>query len=352
MTSPNAVIFSICFPNLVTLDARRCGIRNMDDLFQNDTLPNLKVLEVSKNALTSLKAGDLAGFVHLRKIDLSHNRINSVAWGIFGKLKNLKTVNLRGNKLMNLVLDANTGATCCHSITVLSLSKNRLTDVSNLKFFSGLQELYISDTSGLMLNTMPFEKIPNLIAISLSNNGLTNTTDLAILTQAKNLQFLGIANNNFGSLNLAKFPKLTKLVYINLLQQTVTAHRKLKNRFPQLKIVKMASNNWTCDYRQKVLNYLEVKHIQWMDKAVDTKQCPQMYTFGHGVLLIFAGLCATMVVVMVSMAWIICFLRKKLATNIDVPVQNIEEPLYSEIEEYDHRMEIKADKGSHIYAEV
>jgi Leucine-rich repeat (LRR) protein len=324
MTSLSAIKFSTCFPNLVTLNATSCGLQNMDELFQNDTLPNLRELDVSKNAFTSLKESDLNGFVNLRKINLSHNRINFVAWRIFGKLKNLKTVNLRSNKLTNLVLDANIGALCCPGITVLRLNNNQLTDVGNLKYFSGLKTLNLSDTSGLIMNTVPFEQLTNLTGISLSNNSLTNQADLAFLATAKNLQFLSIANNNFGTLNLAKFPRLTELLNINLLGLTIAEHLTLKNRFPKLKIVKMSSENWTCEFLQEVEEYLQIEHIQWMDKAVDTKQCTKMY--GLKLLLILAGVCAALAVVVFDIAWVMY--RTNVAINNDVPDRYNEKALH------------------------
>jgi Leucine rich repeat len=296
----------------------------------NDTLPNLKVLDVSRNALTSLNESDLTGFVNLREIYLIHNHINSVSWEAFGKLNNLRIVNLRSNKLTYLVFDGNKSANCCHGITVLSLSDNPLKDVSSLSFFSGVKELYISHTNGLMLNTVPFEQLPNLTAITMENTGLTNTTDLAILETAKNLQNLSIANNNFGILDLAKFPKLPKLVYLNLQQLTLTGHLTLKTRLPELKIIKMSSDNWTCDYHYKVLEYLEEDFIEWVDKAIATTKCQKMYVLGYKILLIFVGVCSSMVVFVVTVASVIY--KMIPATNNDVPVRDIEESAYAELE--------------------
>ena len=185
--------------SLESLDALETGIRNIRGL---EFAVNLTELHLGRNRILDLSP--LEGLKNLSVLDLHLN-------GGVLVLNPLK-------RLINL--------------TWLSLSENRITDVTSLKDLSNLRYLALDENE--ISNVSPLRKLTNLAELHLNDN--KNLSDLAPLQNMVNLTFLELHGNIIsdisalkGLLNLrdlrlqenrisdvSALEHLTKLTYLNL----------------------------------------------------------------------------------------------------------------------------------------
>ena len=132
-------------------------------------------------------------------------------------LKNIKILNLRGNKLTSLNFISNKNFPF---LEILSLNDNEINSINNLKSvsFPLLKELYLAKNKIENIDVLAELKTPNLTILWLANNNITsidifekvNFPNLLKLSLSKNQ----IKNINVFSKNRAKLPQLYEL-YLN-----------------------------------------------------------------------------------------------------------------------------------------
>ena len=132
-------------------------------------------------------------------------------------LKNIKILNLRGNKLTSLNFISNKNFPF---LEILSLNDNEINSISNLKSvsFPLLKELYLAKNKIENIDVLAELKTPNLTILWLANNNIVsidifekvNFPNLLKLSLGKNQ----IKNINVFSKNRAKLPQLYEL-YLN-----------------------------------------------------------------------------------------------------------------------------------------
>jgi Leucine-rich repeat (LRR) protein len=336
------------FPNLEVLDVtNKCGIKSFSDEYKNATWPSLTHLNLSGNAITKIQADDLTGFVSLKNVnvsynllesfalgassglnkleilDLSNNRLTSISLdskislkninltfnqleslslGAFSGLKNLEILNLSDNRLTTITPDSN--MSCCPGVFMLGLNNNNLRDVSNLKTFSNLQKLHITNNSQLLVKTLPLHQFPNLAVLRMNNASLDNSIEqLSKFEEAKNLRGLSLSRNSKNVLDLKNFPLMKHLKYINLLELTIVGHQYLQSKFPALRAIKISTKDWDCELWDDMILYLAETNITWFEKSVRPESCPTVYHLGSWIWYILPCIWSTMILVAVSLAW-------------------------------------------------
>lgn len=164
------------FKNLTHLDMSFCNLTSLKGFPE---LTNLQVLKLNKNSLRSLnhlhsnlrlsRLEASHNFIRkfesmyrpsLREIDLSHNKIHTIN---IEKCRNVKKLNVESNEIKNIKFG--------ECITELTISNNKLSDLSILPIAPNLIKLDISNNH--IKNIEYLSNFPKLSVINFSNNLVT-----------------------------------------------------------------------------------------------------------------------------------------------------------------------------------
>jgi len=219
---------------LRVLDMSYNVIRDMDPVA---LCPNLQELYIANNKLKSM-AG-LKSLSQLKKIDLGANRIRVMDPDELSGLVQLEELWLGKNKIEKIQ-----GLEHLTKLRRLDIQSNRLTMIENLQTQNDtLEELYLAHNGITVEGAMSApgslsQAFPNLSVLDLSRNRLTKTTPFAHLTS---LDELWISGNNIATFDdiqpLAALGQSLETVYLeyNPVQEHDPLYRKkLKDLIPSL----------------------------------------------------------------------------------------------------------------------
>ena len=149
------------------LGAANCiGVTELD-------LATITSLDLSRQSITSLAAGDFDSMISLRTLSLSNNDLTSLPSGIFDNLISLRELRLNSNKLNTVPGGIFSNLT---SLTNLYLQSNDLSSLPG-DAFDGLSALSSINLQSNDLTSLPggvFDGTPHLTSILLSNNKLAS----------------------------------------------------------------------------------------------------------------------------------------------------------------------------------
>ena len=177
------------------------------DITQADlrtALRNLQVSSLQSLNLSKMNITNVYRFFHqfqheqLQSLDLSCNNIAEIAPRTFYYLENLRSLDLRHNKLTG-VGDLNGLA----KLEALYLGHNRIHNIA-FTAFEGLQTLRVLDISHNLLTVVDerlFEKSFDLHSLDISHNRIS---DLAISSGLENLQVLRLGSNLIRNIDLVR----------------------------------------------------------------------------------------------------------------------------------------------------
>lgn len=161
------------------------------------SIAQLQTLKLNNNLIPSLNASFFVYLENLVHLDLSFNAIDSIDNNGFLKLKYLQLLKLNNNKLSTIP----TTFDKLVSLKELDLSENSITTL-DFDIFSNSPNLEIVNLSNDNLYTFEtrksFKNNPNLSYLDLSNNHLTNLH----VSYANNLQTLNATGNRITSVHL------------------------------------------------------------------------------------------------------------------------------------------------------
>ena len=149
-------------------------------------------------------------------------------------IKDIKFLNLRGNKLSNIDFLLNKNFT---SLEILGLNDNDIDSIDNLKNIN----------------------LPALKELYLSKNKI-NSIDVLTDIKSKKLQILWLSENNISSIDClekANFPQLRKLGLNKNKIKNIDVFKKVK--FPQLFELYLNDNEFEADDFYEVIEYLTIK---------------------------------------------------------------------------------------------
>ena len=131
------------------------------------------------------------------------------------KIKDIKCLNLRGNKLTNINFLLGKD---CSSLEILGLNDNEITSIDNLKNINCplLKELYLSKNKISSIDILSELKIKKLQILWLSENNISSI-DVLEKVDFPQLRKLGLNKNKIKNINVfqkKKFPQLFEL-YLN-----------------------------------------------------------------------------------------------------------------------------------------
>lgn len=129
-----------CSAQLRSVSCQRRRLTNIPEGIPTET----RLLDLSKNRLRWVQAGDLAPYPRLEEVDLSENLIATLEPNAFASLQNLKVLKLRGNqmKLVPMGAFAKLG-----NLTSLDLSENKMVILLDYTFqdLKSLKHLEVGD---------------------------------------------------------------------------------------------------------------------------------------------------------------------------------------------------------------
>ena len=177
-------------------------------------LAAIHTLSLSRQSITTLKAGDFDGFTALATLTLNNTALSTLPAGIFDKLTALTTLALNNTNLSTLpagIFDKLT------ALTTLALNNTALSTLPAGLFdkLTALTTLALNNTA---LSTLPsgiFDKLTALTTLTLNNTALS-TLPAGIFDKLTGLTTLALNNTALSSLPAGIFDKLTALTTLAL----------------------------------------------------------------------------------------------------------------------------------------
>lgn len=129
-----------CSAQLRSVSCQRRRLTNIPEGIPTET----RLLDLSKNRLRWVQAGDLAPYPRLEEVDLSENLIATLEPNAFASLLSLKVLKLRGNQLKLVPMGA---FAKLGNLTSLDLSENKMVILLDYTFqdLRGLKHLEVGD---------------------------------------------------------------------------------------------------------------------------------------------------------------------------------------------------------------
>ncbi|CAH0550742.1 unnamed protein product [Brassicogethes aeneus] len=215
---------------------------NVENLNKNTfgNLKDLKVLDLKGNKIAHIPNDFFPPLRKLTDLDLSHNDLPSPTLDTFYKMDIIKTLNLGFNKIRRLVLGVLDEA---QPLEVLLLNNNHMSNLE-LGIFDQLINLLKVDLSYNKITVIPlgiFDKSKSIIDLNLVGNNLHNIP-LGSFDLLVNLQTLWLSKNNMESIKLGILDELRSLQYLYLNNNPIKAIPEgLLDELPNLKLVSLSN---------------------------------------------------------------------------------------------------------------
>uniref|UniRef100_A0A4W3GR80 Leucine rich repeat and Ig domain containing 3a n=1 Tax=Callorhinchus milii TaxID=7868 RepID=A0A4W3GR80_CALMI len=184
-----------------------------------------KILDLSKNKLRSISAGDLAAYPLLEEIDLSENVITNIEPGAFNNLFNLRSLRLHSNQLKLIPAGVFTRLT---NLTRLDLSENKIVILLDYMFqdLRNLKHLEVGDNDLVYISQRAFSGLLGLERLTIEKCNLTSISAEA-LSYLQNLVTLRLRYLSISFLEEQNFRKLYNLKELEIaywpLLETISA---------------------------------------------------------------------------------------------------------------------------------
>jgi Leucine-rich repeat (LRR) protein len=188
--------FLIKLPNLETIDARSCGIKNIN--YDIHIITGVKSLHLDR----------------LHTADFSHNKIEYIGENRYYSLQyGLKTLNLSNNVITNFATEA---FYFLKNLENLDLSNNNITHI-NPASFKDLKQLKEFNLTNNHLPILDFELFCNSIQLQIMNFGSNQIDEIFFATSIwRNMTTLDLSNNKISTMDpnttSKHFPNLKNLI--------------------------------------------------------------------------------------------------------------------------------------------
>lgn len=227
------------------------------------SLTNLKKLDLSSNKLTG-NVPNLSALINLKYLNISNNNLSGDVFTSFSTLSNIEEIYVGDNaftsssanfsNFSNLIaLDiANCGFTAVptslQNLKSLNVSRNNITDYSNLSAIPNLEELKIS---GNQLTAIPsvVGNLAHLKTLDASNNSLTQFSALANLTQ---LEWLSLENDALQNVP-NEIQNLQNLIHLNLGRNLLVSGFSAISSLPKLEQLWLDHNQISGNFPAEIL---------------------------------------------------------------------------------------------------
>ncbi|KAL1441633.1 hypothetical protein MTO96_008592 [Rhipicephalus appendiculatus] len=174
--------------------------------------PNLQLLSLGKNKLTSIPANAFSALKKLKRLDLSNNQIRFLPAGPLAALRELQFLNLAYNSLTDVKIGALNKLV---DLQELTLKSNFIKDMNTMAFLNltRLRTLDLSYNRLSGIRTSTFDQLPSLRKLKLNNNVL-NSFKAELFAKETYIEDLNLSQNQIAYLYPDSFtmhPRLRKL---------------------------------------------------------------------------------------------------------------------------------------------
>ncbi len=262
---------------LHALDLSYNGIAKLNaNLFDIKQNANLQRLLLNNNELTSIKQKFFKNLVGLRELNIDFNKLATLESNVFLNNNQLEILSINNNFLSDIGEQAFNGLKT--SLQRLHLSRNKLKHLSEDRFIytTSLQQLYLDRNQLTALNKNTFFGLETtLTELNLQFNKIKILN--GSVRFLRSLQKLRLNNNQIESLGFSnEFENCLNLTYLNMelnsIRQlpdlthvqtrftvlheldltsnyicTINQLNKFKDKFPNLRLLKLNNNQLKCD---------------------------------------------------------------------------------------------------------
>ncbi|XP_035489587.1 leucine-rich repeat and immunoglobulin-like domain-containing nogo receptor-interacting protein 3 isoform X2 [Scophthalmus maximus] len=194
-----------CSAQLRSVSCQRRRLTNIPEGIPTET----QLLDLSKNRLRWVQAGDLAPYPRLEEVDLSENLIATLEPNAFASLQSLKVLKLRGNqlKLVPIGSFAKLG-----NLTSLDLSENKMVILLDYTFqdLRSLKHLEVGDNDLVYISHKAFSGLLGLEDLTIERCNLTSISGQT-LSYLRSLVTLRLHHLSISALEEQNFRKLSNL---------------------------------------------------------------------------------------------------------------------------------------------
>ncbi|KAJ8335241.1 hypothetical protein SKAU_G00408800 [Synaphobranchus kaupii] len=173
-------------------------------------------LDLSRNRLKTLARRQFVGLSQLRELDLSNNVLSMVEVEAFQGLLGLQTLRLRGNRLKIIPVGVFSGLP---GLRLLDLSENEILVLLDYTFreLAGLRRLEAGENDLVFISPRAFVGLPGLTELNLDRCNLTSVPTEA-LSQLQGLSWLRFRRLSISALPNNSFRRLGRLRELTISQ--------------------------------------------------------------------------------------------------------------------------------------
>uniref|UniRef100_UPI00358FA0F9 leucine-rich repeat and immunoglobulin-like domain-containing nogo receptor-interacting protein 1 n=1 Tax=Myxine glutinosa TaxID=7769 RepID=UPI00358FA0F9 len=173
-----------------------------------------RTLDLSKNRLKCITAGEFSGYPLLEELDLQENIISNIDPGAFSRLHRLRTIQLQSNRLKLIPAGVFAGLT---NLTHLDISENRIVILIDHMFQSlhNLRYLNICDNDVVYISHHAFSGLRSLKQLTLERYNLTAVPREA-LSHLHRLITLRLLHLNINSIQPYTFRRMSHLKVLKI----------------------------------------------------------------------------------------------------------------------------------------
>lgn len=175
INNKNAVFFpenlSKIFPRLEVVIFTQSAMRSVNNSF--GYTQKLQILDLSRNKISSVAENSFVNLVNLTELHLSYNEIRNLSGYTFSALKNLKLLTLKGNRLQVLSDDIYANLINMRNI---SMSDNYFVQIPQYLFRHNkrLEFVWMQSNKIRTISGVTFNNLPNLRYVDLRHNSCIN----------------------------------------------------------------------------------------------------------------------------------------------------------------------------------
>ena len=249
----------ICgFTNLTFLNISENEIVGTQDLFCS--IPSLKVLDLSRNAITVIRNTSFTNIMMLTHLYLNGNYITVIESSSFSALKELRTLDLSDNNILGLQIDTLSGLT---NLKYIKLANNKISFIL-AGAFSGLQSLESIDLSRNSLSDIDkftFIGVERLQRLLLKENLLT-ASSFKFLSIFQHLSITDVSKNLIETLETGSFFQVnTTKIVLSYSPSLKAILRKSFASCPFLETVDLSHSHQLFYIHSKAFQVDSLKHI-------------------------------------------------------------------------------------------
>ncbi len=229
--------------NLKLLDLSNNALTSLDTVLDADTAyGRLKEIYLNDNELNSISQLANAPFVQI--LALSNNNLDSSDISALSTMSYLTYVSLADNSITDI-----SSLSGLKNLTELRLQNNKISDVTALKDMTAMVSLYLGDNQ--ITNVSKLEKLTKITTLYLNNNAELENVD--VVSGMTGLKVLNVSGDNIDNLNAVS--ALVELIELFAENNSISSFAFVQN-LTNLNKLLLANNRGTGDEADNMSEYL------------------------------------------------------------------------------------------------